>query len=114
MSPERWEQVKGLVKDKFSVLEEKVETGSDDAPGTTEIIEFQTPAGRLRFRWTDAPLKLGTKAFAAKRIGSSVHLVHEFSQTERVHRFNADRWDERRESWVELRGDPAGLFTVPA
>lgn len=114
MSPERWEQVKGMVKDKFTVLDERVDTNSDAASGTTEVIEFTGPAGRMRFRWTDEPLKLGSKTFAAKRIGSEVTVVHQYSETERLHRFNVDRWDEPRAAWIELRGESAEFFKFPA
>lgn len=93
-----------MVKDKFEVLDERREPIGGDVPGTVEQLEFATPAGRMRFTWTDEPLKVGTKAFAAKRIGSEAHVVHQYSDTERLHRFTAYRWDGRSESWIELRG----------
>ncbi|MDD5110392.1 MAG: hypothetical protein PHI63_04215 [Patescibacteria group bacterium] len=110
MTPERWEQVKGMVKDKFQVISERQEPAADGGPGTVEILEFVTPAGKIRLEWVDAPLKLSTRALGSKRIGSSTTVIHEYSDTERVHRFDAYRWDEATSSWIELRGSSAEMF----
>lgn len=111
MSPERWEHIKGLVKDKFQVISERQEPIPDDQPGTQDVIEFVTPAGRMLLEWTDEPLKLNTRALGSKRIGSSTTVVHEYSETERVHRFTVYRWDDATSDWVEVRGEP-GAFSA--
>ena len=105
MSPERWEDVKGMVKDKFTVLAERQDPMPHGGPGTLEVLEFATPAGRMRLEWSDEPLKLETRAFASKRIGSDVTVVHQYDEHERVHHFAAYRWDAPGSRWVEMRGD---------
>ena len=94
-----------MVKDKFTVLAERQDPAPNGRPGTVEVLEFTTPAGRMRLEWTDEPLKLSTRALAAKRIGSTVTVVHQYDENERVHRFSAYRFDAVGNRWVELRGD---------
>ena len=103
MSPERWEEVKEQVTTRYPVTLNERRPLPQDRPGTVEVIEFNGPLGRLRLEWTDEPLRLNTRALGSKRIGSSTTVVHEYSATERSHRFSVQRWDEQRQSWVELR-----------
>lgn len=110
MTPERWEQVKGMIKDKFGVESERTEDLEDQSPGSIEIIEFTGPSGKIRLEYTDEPLKMGTRGMGSKRIGSYTAVVHQYSDTERVHRFTAYRWEEDSSSWIELRGPAAGAF----
>ncbi len=104
MSPERWEQIKGLIKDQFDLLSERREPLSSGDPGEAEIMEFVSPAGKIRLEWTDQPLRVSSRALGSKRIGGDTTVIDEYSETERVHRFSAARWDAASSSWVTLRG----------
>lgn len=110
MSPPRWEQVRALVRERYQVVLDEQRPLPDDRPGTVEVVEFDSPFGRLRLEWTDEPLKLATRALGSKRIGSTTTVVHEYSATERTHRFSVYRWEAQRQAWTELRAD-ADLFT---
>lgn len=109
MNNEKWQDVKGIIKDKFKVLDERVEELPDkNIPGTVEIIEFIGPLGKMRLERTDQALVIGKKTFGSKRIGSITKVDYVLSDTERVNKFRAYKWDESSESWVEMsldRGD---------
>lgn len=101
MTDERWKEIKGRIVEKFVVLCES-EEALLDAPGTVEIIEFQTPAGKFRLERTDQPLVLDKKVIGSKRIGSEPKVEFVYSETERVHKFKAYQWNNETESWKEI------------
>ena len=103
MTDEKWQEIKGMVKDKFSVLDERTEDLPEDGPpGTVEILEFIGPLGKMKLERTDSPLVTGKKTIGSRRIGSITAVEYLYSDTERVHKFKAYKWDENSESWVEM------------
>jgi hypothetical protein len=103
MTDEKWQQIKGLVKDKFKVLDERTEDLPEDGPpGTVEIIEFIGPLGKMKLERTDSPLVIDKKTIGSRRIGSETKVEYVYSDTERVHKFRAYRWNEDDGAWVEM------------
>ena len=102
MTDERWNDIKAMVLEKFEVLENKTEPVSD-GPGSIEIIEFVSPVGKFRFERTDRPLMVGKKTIGSKRIGSETTVEYLYSETERVHKFRALKWEGDSNSWSEMK-----------
>jgi len=104
MTDERWQEIKGLVKDKFGAEPEWTEDLPEEAgPGSVEIIEFTGPLGKMRLTRKTQPLVLDKKVLGSRRIGgeSSVHYI--YSDTEKVHRFTVYRFDEASNDWQEIK-----------
>ena len=106
MTDERWQNFIGQIKDKFGVVEERTQDLPAEAgPGTVEIIEFQGPLGRMKLERTTKPLVVDRKTIGSRRIGSATTVEYVYSQTEKVHKFNAYRFDEAGDNWVEMKMD---------
>lgn len=110
MTQEKWQEIKGMVLDKFDVLENKT-VNLDDRPGTVEYIEFTGPLGKMRLEWIDQPLLIDKKTIGSKRIGSDTKVEYIYSETERVNRFKAYKWNNDSQSWEEIEMEK-GAFSL--
>lgn len=103
MTPERWQELKGRVKDSFPGVEERaapLETG----PGQLETLVFSTPAGRMKLECILKPRTLGERGMVSKRIGATVHIEKIYSATEQVAIFKAYRQSPNGD-WTEISPD---------
>lgn len=103
MTPERWQELKGRVKDSFSGVAESsapLETG----PGELETLIFSTPAGTMKLECTLKPRTLGERGMVSKRIGANVHIEKIYSETEQVAIFKAYRQTPNGD-WTEMSPD---------
>jgi len=101
MTLEKWQEIKDIVQEKFEIID----SGTNDfenRPGTVEFIEFSGPLGKMRLEWTDQPLLLDKKTHGSKRIGSETKVEYVYSETERVNKFKAFKWDENILRWDEI------------
>ena len=106
MTQERWEEIVGMIKDRFTVLDERTEgLDAEDGPGSVQTIEFEGPAGRMQLTWTTRPRVIDKKALGSRRIGSQTGVQYIYSETEQVHRFQAFRWDAAQQNFVEMTID---------
>jgi len=109
MTDERWKEILGRVKDSFEVTEERTEDLQEDSGlGTVEVIEFKGPLGRMKLERTTQPLIIDKKTMGSRRIGSETAVQYVYSETEKVHKFKAYRFDESNQNWIEMtmeRGD---------
>ena len=108
MTEERWQEIKGMVKDNFEVLDMHAEPLPEEmGPGEVEIVEFNGPAGRIRLTWGTSQLVLDKKTIGSRRIGSDTTVEYVYSETEKVHKFKVFRFDPSQNDWVELetKGD---------
>ena len=52
MREEKWQDIKGQIKDDFELLEEKKEPLGEDRPGDKEIIVFNGPIGKMKLEFS--------------------------------------------------------------
>lgn len=102
MTKEKWEEIKGQVKDSFEVTDERKEPLGEDRPGEIEIMEFNGPLGKMKLEFITHPVVLDKKGLGSKRIGSRVAVEYIYSKDEFVHTFKAYKWDEAQNAWVEM------------
>jgi len=102
MTDEKWEDVKAIIKEKFELLDEREEGFSDERPGKIEIVEFMGPLGKMKLERSDQPVLLDKKTIGSRRIGSETKVAYVYSDTERMKKFKAFRWDEDNNHWVEM------------
>ncbi len=111
MTEERWQEIIAHVKDNFDLLDHRTKDLSADlGPGQVETLEFQGPLGRMKLEWTTQPLIIDKKTIGSRRIGSDVTVEYKYSDTEKVHKFKAFRFDQGDEVWVELALDKGNMI----
>ena len=107
MTPERWNNIVGGIKEKFTVLEEG-EFELEDMPGTCESIVFESPMGKMKLEFITKPVITDKKVITSRRIGASASVEYTYSDTEETHKFECYRWDEKLDDWKQVKED--GLF----
>ena len=106
MNDERWQDIVGMVKDKFDIDSQTTEELSEeDGPGSIEILEFDGPLGKMRLTRTTKLLVLGKKVLGSRRIGSESSVQYTYSDTEVVNKFTAYKFNEATGEWDELAMD---------
>lgn len=109
MTEEKWKDIVGMIKDKFPILSENAqELDEDEGPGTIEEIQFTGPLGKMRLTWTSRPRVLDKQTFGSKRIGGDVNVTYVYSDTEKVHKFKAYRWNASDNDWQEIDASSFG------
>lgn len=103
MTPERWQELKGRVKDSFPKVEES-SVPLDTVPGQLERLVFSTPAGTMKLECTLKPRTLGERGMVSKRIGANVRIEKIYSETEQVAIFKAYRQAPNGD-WTEISPD---------
>ncbi len=99
MQYDKWVMIVEKAEENFGLLkkEERALTGS--APGRQEIIEFNSPRGKIRLVWTEKARLEKLKTTYSRRIGSQVNVQATYSQEEKVHFIEAYHWNPSREEW---------------
>ena len=109
MTDEKWEDIIGKIKDNFELIDHTTKDLPEErGKGTFEIIEFVGPLGKMKLARTTQPLVIDKKTIGSRRIGSDITVEYIYSDTEKVHKFTASKWDEENEIWQEMqmeRGD---------
>lgn len=107
MKPDRWEEIKSMVHDKFKVLEEKTEpiemtVGLDEKQnvGNKEILIFTSPVGKTKLEFITKPVVLDKKEHYSKRMGTSAQTEYILSDTEFVQRLEA--FVEKDGAWEKI------------
>ena len=102
MSPEKWRDLVGQIKDNFKV-EENETLHLDEAGGTeVEYIIFKGPLGRMKLELIIKPVVLDKKTKYSNRIGAETVVEYVYSQTEKNYRLKAYKWDEATDDWLEM------------
>lgn len=104
MKPERWQEIKEMVKEQFDVVYEG-EEDLDPLPGSAEVIEFDGPQGSMRLEFVSKPKQVGRKVHTSTRIGGDSNEEILFSEDELVHHLVVLRFDEDEDDWVEVKND---------
>lgn len=96
MTEEKWLEIKDMVKEKFTVLEEKTEpieiiVGLEEKQkiGDKEILIFEGPMGKTKIEYIVKPVVLDKKEHYSKRMGTSANTEYILSDTEFVRRIEA-------------------------
>lgn len=106
MTAERWKEVVGHITDSFTVHEHVTEPLPEEmGPGTLELIDFQSPAGRIKLEWITQPRILDKKTLGSKRMGSQAAVTYVYSEDEFVHKFNVYRYDVAEGTWQPVTTD---------
>lgn len=107
MNDEQWKETVGRIQDTFKVLNHEVVRG-DEVSGDVELIEFESPQGRMKLERVSKPRVVGKSALGSKRIGSAVSVRYEYSPTDRVHTVKAFRWNEASGEWEAIAAPVSG------
>ena len=102
MNLEKWEQIKGLVKDQFTLDDEGTEEFEDVPRATVEYVIFDGPLGRVRLEFITKPVLLEERTLGSRRIGSETTVQRIYSDDEFTHTFKAYTWNGAAEEWVEM------------
>ncbi|MDP2933306.1 MAG: hypothetical protein Q8N81_04205 [bacterium] len=108
MTLDRWEQLKENIKRRFKVLEESagdliVGTADGDIKqGEREVLEVQTPVGKIRLLCEIRPVVLEKKLHYSHRQGQSSQAEYKFSETEKTCKLRLLRWNELEDDWQEI------------
>jgi hypothetical protein len=107
MMPEKWENIKGSIKDKFKVEDSGKEHIEDEGGADIEYIVFNGPLGKIRLEHISKPIVLDKKTVFSRRIGSETAVDYVYSEDEKSHKLIAYKWDENNDEWEEI---DSGMF----
>lgn len=102
MTPERWKDIVGNIKDNFTIEEEGNEHIDEEGGIDIEYIVFNGPLGLMRLEFITKPVILDKKTTYSKRIGSETKVDYLYSKDEKSHSLLAYKWDESQDSWMEI------------
>ena len=102
MTPERWQNLKGELKDKFTILAEGTEE-LEDRPGSFEFLELEGPMGKVRLEYLTQPVVLDKKTTTSKRIVASVAVDYVYSEDEVTNKLQVFQWNEANGEWEEVK-----------
>lgn len=103
MTEERWQEIKDMVKRSFSIAETQVlDLPTEEGGGTKEEVIFNGPLGKMKLEYTVKPLVIDKKTTFSKRIGSETKVTYVTSDTEKVRKMQAYKWDEPSENWEKI------------
>lgn len=103
MLPERWEEVKQLIKKQYEVSYEGTET-LENSPGQVEVLEFVGPLGEMRVEYVTKPKTLNTKVYKSRRVGSEAREEVIYSNKEVVQYLKVYTCNDQDE-WQEVKSD---------
>lgn len=103
MTDEKWQEVIAKIKDNFKLINHQTEE-FDEGFGLSSIeyVEFIGPLGKMRLERITKPLVIDKKTIGSKRIGSSATVEYIYSDTEKVHKFKAYRFNDKSQEWEEM------------
>ncbi|MBN1326091.1 hypothetical protein JW977_03900 [Candidatus Falkowbacteria bacterium] len=106
MTDERWQEIKDMVKKNFGIIENQVlDLPEEEGKGTKEELIFAGPMGRIKLEYIVKPLVLDKKTTYSKRIGSETKVQYITSDTEKVRRMEAFKWNESADNWEKIIGE---------
>jgi len=102
MTPEKWQNILGNIKDNFEYENESKEHLDEEGGIDIESIEFKSPMGRIRLEYVTKPIVLEKKTTYSKRIGSDTKIDYVYSPDEKTCRLIAYKWNEESKDWEEM------------
>jgi len=101
MIPEKWDEIKGMIKKNFEVFDSGKKEVEDKPEANLEFIEFDGPLGKMRLEYITSPKVLDKKTNYSNRIGGNVTVEYVYSENEMVHTLKAYKWDDNDDTWME-------------
>ena len=102
MTPEKWQNILGNIKDSF-LVEDEGSTHLDEEGGIDiAYIEFEGPLGRIRLEFITKPVILDKKTIYSRRIGSETKVDYVYSEDEKSYKLIAYKRDEDSGEWAEM------------
>lgn len=101
MDQEKWDNLKGLIKEKFEILAEN-QGELNDRPGKCQEIEFKGPLGKMKVQRLITPRVVDKKTLYSRRIGSDVKVDYVYDKQTMIDRLKVYKWDETKEDWLEI------------
>lgn len=105
----RWEEIIYRIEEKFGIKDKKKERFlvSEDSFGKKvfgekEIVEFETPKGKMKIERIIQPRIIGKKVIRARRAGSRVAVNYIYSEDETVEKLKFYRWNGKEGNWEEI------------
>ncbi|MFA6394095.1 MAG: hypothetical protein WCW25_04455 [Patescibacteria group bacterium] len=102
MTPERWKDILGNVKDNFEVEEEGNFHDDEEGGIDGEFIIFAGPLGQMKLEYSEKPAVVDKKVSFSNRIGARSEVKYIYSEKEKVRKMKAYKWDDADERWVEM------------
>lgn len=102
MNKEKWENIKGRVKDGFKIEDEGAEYFEDEGGINVEYLIFNGPIGKTRLEFVSKPIVLDKKTIYSRRIGSETKIDYIYSDSEKSEQLFIYKWDEAQGDWIEV------------
>jgi hypothetical protein len=109
MTQEKWEDIKGKIKDGFTVEDEGRETFEDEGGMEIEYIIFEGPLGKMKLEFIAKPIVLDRKTIYSSRIGSGTTVEYVYSKDEKSYRLEAYKWNDESDDWMEMKAEKFGF-----
>ena len=111
MTDDKWKDIIAKIKDNFELIEHKTEDiDGEESQGTIELVIFNGPLGKMKLERTTKPLVIDKKTLGSRRIGSETTVEYVYSDTEKVNKFRAYRFDEDNQNWIEMEMEKGKMF----
>src|SRR6056297_1922027 len=107
MTPEKWQNILGNLKDNFDIKEHEKEFREEQGGMEVEYVIFHSPLGKVKLEFISKPVVLDKKTNYSRRIGSDVAVEYVYSEEEKTCSLNAYKWDETSEDWLKI--DPSSF-----
>lgn len=102
MTPEKWQETKEKIREKFKVLDEYQEK-DEERHEEKEVIIFEGIPGQVRLEFIKRPVILEKKTSYSRRIGGKVEVDYLYSDTEFTHALRTYIYNEQINDWQELK-----------
>lgn len=102
MTKERWLTIKDLVKEKFGDFSSGEESYEEEGGLTIEWLEFDGPLGAMRLEYETRPVVIDKKTIGSHRMGTEAHVQYIYSDTEKISKLYAFKFDEASDNWQEI------------
>ncbi len=110
MTKDKWEDIKEMIKNKFTIESEKKYPLENVYDGEAEELIFRSSLGRIKLEFITKPKLLDKKTNYSRRIGSDVKVEYIYSKEEKVNIFKAYKWDTETDDWVEINSQAIDNF----
>lgn len=106
MQDSKWDNLIFMIEEKFGIknrskepIEINQNSQGEGIMGEVEVIEFETPTGRMKLERTGRPKVIDKKVLSTKRIGGKVAVDYVYSSDEKsygvkLYRFCDNNWQE--------------------
>lgn len=109
MIPEKWENIKGMVKDKFpdtknttEPITQKIGLTESQEIGQKEVLIFTSPIGKIKLEYLVKPVIIDKKEHYSKRMGTSAKTEYILSESEFSRHMDAYKFNDDNNQWEKI------------